>query len=132
MQDPVFGPVVVFGPGGVTTEALGDHEARLAPLSSADADDLIHHSRATPLLLAPRTAPGADIAALHDTLLRVSHLADDLPEVAELDLNPVIARADGVFAVDARIRVTARHTRDPFLPDLREIPQPPEETINHH
>ncbi|HTQ91352.1 MAG TPA: acetate--CoA ligase family protein [Streptosporangiaceae bacterium] len=67
-------------------------------------------------------APGA--AALRDTLLRVSRLADDLPQVAELDLNPVIVRPDGVIAVDARIRVTSEHLADPFLrrlpSDLRQ------------
>ena len=112
VQEPVFGPVVVFGLGGVATEVLGDHVARLAPLTGADADDLIHSIRAAPVLLGDRGQPAADIDALRDTLLRVSRLADDLPQVAELDLNPVIARPDGVIAVDARIRVTShRHAR---------------------
>jgi len=119
VQDPVFGPVVVFGLGGVATEVLGDHSARLAPLTGADADDLIHSVRAAPLLLGQRGAPAVDIAGMKDALLRVSRLADDLPEVAELDLNPVIARPDGVLAVDARIRVTSRESADPFLRQLR-------------
>ncbi len=119
VQEPVFGPLVVFGLGGVATEMLGDHSARLAPLTDTDADNLIRSIRATPLLLGHRGAPAADLAALSDTLLRVSRLADDLPEVAELDLNPVIARPDGVVAVDARIRVTSRAVTDPFLPRLR-------------
>jgi acyl-CoA synthetase (NDP forming)/GNAT superfamily N-acetyltransferase len=120
VQEPVFGPVVVFGLGGVATEALGDHAARLAPLTSNDADDLIHSIRAAPALLGHDGQPGADIDALRDTLLRVSRLADDLPQVAELDLNPVIARPAGVIAVDARIRVTSHHLADPFL---RQLPQ---------
>src|SRR5271157_1858450 len=107
VQEPVFGPVVVFGLGGVATEVLGDRVARLAPLTGADADDLIHSIRAAPVLLGHGGQPAADIEALRDTLLRVSRLADDLPQVAELDLNPVIARPDGVIAVDARIRVTS-------------------------
>jgi acyl-CoA synthetase (NDP forming)/GNAT superfamily N-acetyltransferase len=119
VQEPVFGPLVVFGLGGVATEVLADHSARLAPLTDADADDMIHSIRAAPLLLGHRGTPAADLAALRDALMRVSRLADDLPEVAELDLNPVIARPDGVFAVDARVRVTSRTVIDPFLPRLR-------------
>jgi len=123
VQEPVFGPVVVFGLGGVATEVLGDRVARLAPLTGADADDLIHSIRAAPVLLGHHGGqPAADIEALRDTLLRVSRLADDLPQVAELDLNPVIARPDGVIAVDARIRVTSHRLADPFL---RQLPPAP-------
>ncbi len=123
VQEPVFGPVVVFGLGGVATEVLGDHAARLAPLTDTDADDLIHSIRAAPLLLGHRGQPAADIGALRDTLLRISRLADDLPQVTELDLNPVIARPDGVFAVDARVRITRHGVADPFLRQLR-VPPP--------
>jgi acyl-CoA synthetase (NDP forming) len=118
VQEPVFGPLIVFGLGGVATDVLNDHAARLAPLTSTDADDLIYSIRAAPLLLGHRGQPPADVAALRDALLRVSRLADDLPQVAELDLNPVIARPDGVVAVDARIRVTSRGLADPFLRQL--------------
>ncbi len=120
VQEPVFGPLVVFGLGGVATEVLGDHAARLAPLTTADADDLIHSIHAAPLLLGHRGQPPADVAALRDALLRISRLADDLPQVAELDLNPVIARPDGVTAVDARVRVTSHGQTDPFL---RQLPR---------
>jgi acyl-CoA synthetase (NDP forming)/RimJ/RimL family protein N-acetyltransferase len=115
VQEPMFGPLVVFGLGGVTTDVLGDHIARLTPLTDTDADELIHAIRAAPLLLGHRGNPAADIAALHEILLRVSRLADDVPEIAELDLNPVIARPDGVFAVDARIRLAPAEPLDPFL-----------------
>jgi acyl-CoA synthetase (NDP forming) len=118
VKEPVFGPVVVFGLGGVATEVLGDRVARLAQLTTADADDLIHSVRAAPALLGQGGQPPGDIGALRDALLRVSCLADDLPQVAELDLNPVIARPDGVIAVDARIRVTSHHLADPFLRQL--------------
>jgi len=118
VQEPVFGPVVVFGLGGVATDVLGDHAARLAPLTGADADDLIHSIRAAPALLGRSGRPAADLGAVRDTLLRVSRLADDLPQVAELDLNPVIARPDGVIAVDARIHVTSHRLADPFLRQL--------------
>jgi len=113
VQEPVFGPVVVFGLGGINSSVLADHAARLAPLTDADADaeDVIRASRAAPALL--QYGPGT--AALRDALLRVSRLADDLPQVAELDLNPVIVRPDGVIAVDARIRVTSEHLADPYL-----------------
>jgi acyl-CoA synthetase (NDP forming) len=110
VQEPVFGPVVVFGLGGVATDVLGDRAARLAPLTVADADDLIHAIRVAAAL------PAHD--GLRDILLRVSQLAGDLPQVAELDLNPVIARPDGVIAVDARVRVTSRRPADPFLRQL--------------
>ena len=123
VQEPVFGPVVVFGLGGIATDVLGDHAARLAPLTDADADDLIHSIRAAPALLGHNGQPGADIDALRDTLLRVSRLASDLPQVAELDLNPVIARPDGAIAVDARVRVTSHRLADPFLRRLPSAPQ---------
>jgi acyl-CoA synthetase (NDP forming)/GNAT superfamily N-acetyltransferase len=119
VQEPVFGPLVVFGLGGVATEVLGDHAARLTPLTDADADELIHGVHAAPLLLGHRGTPPVDTAALADVLLRVSRLADDLHEVAELDLNPVIATPDGARAVDARIRVSPAQPRDPFLRQLR-------------
>ena len=118
VQEPVFGPLVVFGLGGVATEVLSDHAARLAPLTTADADDLIHSIRAAPLLFGHHSQPPADVAALCGALLRISQLADDLPQVAELDLNPVIARPNGVIAVDARIRVTSHRAADPFLRQL--------------
>ena len=119
-QEPVFGPVVVLGLGGVAGEALQDHAARLAPLTDTDADDLIRSLRTGRVLIDRNGQAEAGIAAMRDTLLRVSRLAEDLPQVAELDLNPVIARPDGVVAVDARIRVTSHHLADPFL---RQLPR---------
>jgi acyl-CoA synthetase (NDP forming)/GNAT superfamily N-acetyltransferase len=119
VSEPVFGPLVVFGLGGVATEVLGDHAARLTPLTDADADALIHSVRSAPLLLGHRGRPAVSTQALAGILLRVSQLADDLPEVAELDLNPVIAQPSGACAVDARIRVIPAHPQDPFLRRLR-------------
>jgi acyl-CoA synthetase (NDP forming)/GNAT superfamily N-acetyltransferase len=118
VQEPVFGPVAVFGLGGANAEAPGDRAARLAPLTGADADELIHSTGAAPLLLGHRGQPAADIGALRDILLRLSRLADQHPGVAELDLNPVIARPDGAIAVDARVRVTSQSLADPFLRQL--------------
>ena len=115
VQEPVFGPLVVFGLGEVATDVLDDRTARLAPLTDTDADELIRSIRSAPLLLGHRGQPAADLPALQDLLLRVSRLADDLPEVAELDLNPVIARPDGAPALDARIRLAPTEPQDPFL-----------------
>jgi acyl-CoA synthetase (NDP forming) len=119
VQEPVFGPLVVLGLGGAATGVLGDHAARLTPLTDADADDLIHATQAAPLLFGLDGAPGVDSAALAGLLLRVSRLADEIPEVAELELNPVIAAHDGVRAVAARVRVSQAQPRDPFLRRLR-------------
>ncbi|MGH3205081.1 MAG: acetate--CoA ligase family protein, partial [Streptosporangiaceae bacterium] len=118
-DDRMFGPLVVFGLGGVATEVLADHAARLTPLTDTDADRLIGSIRSAPLLRGHRGSAPADLAALRDLLLRVSRLADDLPEVIELDLNPVIARPDGAFVVDARIKVRPYQAQDPFLRKLR-------------
>ncbi len=118
-DDHVFGPLVVFGLGGVATEVLADHAARLTPLTDVDADKLIGSIRAAPLLFGHRGSPAADLGALRDLLLRVSRLADDYPEITELDLNPVIARPDGVFVVDARVKATPYQPQDPFLRKLR-------------
>ncbi len=119
VQEPVFGPLVVFGLGGVATDVLGDRAARLAPLTSDDANDMLSEVRAAPLLFGHRGSAAVNTAALADVLLRISRLADDLPEVAELDLNPVIATADGAHAVDVRIRLNPASPRDPFLRQLR-------------
>jgi acyl-CoA synthetase (NDP forming) len=118
-DDHMFGSLVVFGLGGVATEVLADHAARLTPLTDTDADKLIRSVRSAPLLLGHRGSPAADLRALRDLLLRISRLAEDLPEVTELDLNPVIARPDGVFVVDARVKVAPYEPQDPFLRKLR-------------
>ena len=115
VQEPVFGPLVLFGSGDPATEVPGDQVARLTPLTDADAGEMIHSVRAAPLLAGRRGTPAADTAALADALLRVSQLADDLPEVSELDLDPVVARPDGIWCVDVRVRISPAEPRDPFL-----------------
>jgi hypothetical protein len=102
-----------------TTDFLADRAARLTPLTDIDADQLIHSIRSVPLVLGHGSSHPADLGALRDLLLRVSRLADDLPEVLELDLNPVIARPDAAFVVDARIKVRPYQAQDPFLRKLR-------------
>ena len=115
VQEPVFGPLVVFGSGGVTTEVHGDRVTRLTPLTDTDADAMIRAVRAAPLLFGHGDTPPVDTAALADALLRVSRLADDLPEVSELALNPIVARADGIWCVDVRVRISPAEPKDPFL-----------------
>ncbi|HZC63839.1 MAG TPA: GNAT family N-acetyltransferase [Streptosporangiaceae bacterium] len=119
VQEPVFGPLVVFGLGGVATDVLDDRSARLTPLTDTDAATLIRSVRAAPLLLGHRGAPPADLTALENLLLRVARLAEDFPQVAELDLNPVIARPDAAYVVDARIHLTPAQPGDPYLRKLR-------------
>jgi acyl-CoA synthetase (NDP forming)/RimJ/RimL family protein N-acetyltransferase len=119
VHQPVFGPVVVFGLGGVATDVLGDHTARLTPLTDVDAQEMIRGIRAAPLLYGHRGSTPVDLDALADILLKVSRLADDIPEIAELDLNPVIARAELASPVDARIRLVPAEPQDPFLRRLR-------------
>jgi acetyl coenzyme A synthetase (ADP forming)-like protein len=104
-QDPVFGPLVALGPGGTMAELIGDAGFRLAPLTDTDADELVQSGKAGLLVRGFRGALPADAGALADVVLRVARLADDLPEVAELDLNPAIARPDGCVVVDARARI---------------------------
>jgi acyl-CoA synthetase (NDP forming) len=118
-DDQMFGPLVVFGLGGLATDVLADQAARLAPLTEADADTLINSVRSAALLHGHRGAPAADLAALRDVLLRVSRLTEDLPEITELDLNPVIAGPEAAITLDARIRVVPQVPQDPFLRRLR-------------
>jgi acetyl coenzyme A synthetase (ADP forming)-like protein len=105
VEDPVFGPLVALGPGGTLAELIGSAAFRLAPLTDADADELVQAEKVTRLLSGFRGAHPADTAAVTDLALRVGCLADDLPTVAELDLNPVIAGPEGCVIVDARVRV---------------------------
>ena len=115
LHEQVAGPLVLFGLGGAAGDGLADRAARLAPLTESDADDLIRSARAAPRLLGRRGAPAADLAALRDLLLRVSRMADDLPQIAELELSPVIARPAGVQAVDGRVRIQAAEPADAHL-----------------
>jgi acyl-CoA synthetase (NDP forming)/GNAT superfamily N-acetyltransferase len=119
MQEPVFGPLVVFGLGGAGSDVLDDRSARLTPLTDTDAAALIRSVRAAPLLLGHRGAPAADLPALQQVLMRLSRLADDLPQVAEVDLNPVIARPDGAYVAGARVRLVPAQPADPYLRRLR-------------
>jgi acetyl coenzyme A synthetase (ADP forming)-like protein len=113
VQDPGFGPVVACGAGGTSAELLKDVRVRLTPLTEADATEMIRGLATFPLLDGYRGRPRADVAALRDLVLRVGALAEDVPEIAELDLNPVIVGPEGAWVVDTRIRVEAREPRPP-------------------
>lgn len=104
-RDPTFGPLIMFGLGGVYVEALADVSFRLAPLSAADAEALIDDVRSAKLLTGLRGAPPADRAALVDAIVRVGQLAADHSDIAELDINPlvVLPEGGGVMAVDIRL-----------------------------
>jgi acetyl coenzyme A synthetase (ADP forming)-like protein len=108
VQDPVFGPLVAFGPGGVLAELIGEAAFRIAPVTDMDAEHLVTSGKAGRLVRGFRGAPPADEAALADLVLRLAQLGEALPEVAELDLNPVLAQPDRCVVVDARVRVQRR------------------------
>jgi acetyl coenzyme A synthetase (ADP forming)-like protein len=105
LQDPVFGPLVAFGPGGVFAELIGEASLRLAPLTDIDAGELVTAGKAGRLVRGFRGASPADPAALVDLVQRLAALGEDLPAVAELDLNPVLGFPDRAVAVDARVRI---------------------------
>jgi acetate---CoA ligase (ADP-forming) len=105
VQDTVFGPLVAFGAGGVLAELIGSARLALAPLTDVDANELVSSGKAGRLVAGWRGAPPADKDALTDVVHRLARLAEDHPEISELDLNPVIADEHGCVAVDARVRV---------------------------
>ncbi|MEU6820953.1 GNAT family N-acetyltransferase [Streptomyces atriruber] len=119
VQDGVFGPLVLFGLGGTATDLLADHAARLAPLTDLDVHDLITAPRCAPLLFGHGGSGPVDLEELEQLLHRLSRMACDLPQLAEADLNPVLAWPGGVSALDVRIRLLPRTANDPHLRRLR-------------
>ncbi|MBI5949753.1 MAG: acetate--CoA ligase family protein [Chloroflexi bacterium] len=103
--DPQFGPVMMFGLGGIMVEVLKDVSFRLVPLTSRDAGQMIGEIKGKPILDGVRGQPASDIEALKNTIVKVAEFVEKHPEVQELDLNPVFAYPDGAIAVDARIVV---------------------------
>ena len=126
--DPVFGPVLLCGSGGVEVELHRRHAVALPPLNAALAGDLLTRSGVRPLLGAWRSRPAADEAAVVDSLLRLSQLACDLAGVAELDINPLLVDAQGVIALDARVRLH-RADAQPAPLAIRPYPQELETTL---
>ena len=108
-RDPLFGPLLAFGLGGIHVEILGDVQFRIAPLTDRDATAMIHEIKGYRLLQGYRGQPAADIKAIEDILLRISHLVEEIPEITELDLNPIFAlpEGQGCRIADTRIRVKA-------------------------
>jgi acetyltransferase len=148
--DPVFGPVILFGQGGVAVEAIGDVVLGLPPLNMTLARALVHRSRVLRLLRGYRGHAPADLDAVCDALVRVSQLVVDVPEIAGMDINPLFADAEGVLALDARMtlapsdRSANRLAIRPYPKELEEVvtlgdgkrvllrPIRPEDEPNHH
>lgn len=103
MKDPTFGPVVMFGLGGIWVEVLKDVSFRLAPLERADAQEMIEEIKGFPVLKGLRGKPRADLNALVEMLLRAGRLLSDFPEIEEMDINPIFVFEEGARAVDARM-----------------------------
>lgn len=120
LRDDVFGPVVLFGQGGVAVEVERDRAVALTPLDDVLARDLIGRTRVARRLAGYRDRPPADLNALSDVLIALAQLAADLPEIVELDINPLLADAEGVIALDARIRIAT--TSDRPRPAIRPYP----------
>ncbi len=121
-EDPNFGPLIGFGLGGVFVELLKDVAFRLHPLTDVDAAEMIAETKGSALLRGYRNSPPGDVVALQDAILRVSDLVGEIPEVVEMDLNPVkvLAPGSGVRAVDARMKVAP--VREWHALELEELP----------
>ena len=117
VYDRQFGPVVACGMGGVLVELLKDVSVRLAPLSEQDAREMVAELRTAPLLSGYRGGPTHDVSALVQAILRVGAMVEDLPQIAELDLNPIVVHPNGAVVIDARVRV-AETEPDPLLGSL--------------
>ncbi len=125
--DPTFGPVLLFGQGGTAVEVLADRAIALPPLNRVLARDLISRTRVARLLAGYRDHPPARLDAICDVLIALSQMLADLPELAELDINPLLADDRGVIALDARLRVsrspgagTGRFAIQPYPAELAE------------
>jgi acetyltransferase len=104
-HDAVFGPAILFGAGGLAVELLQDTAVALPPLDAGLAGELVARTRAGRLLAGFGGRPAADAAALHAALVAVGHMVEDFPALRALDVNPLLADADGVIALDARIEI---------------------------
>jgi len=105
-HDPAFGPLVLVGLGGTFVEVLGDIAVRITPLSDTDVDEMLRSLRSYRLLTGYRQSPPLDVAAFAELLHRVSAMVEDIPEITELDLNPVFVRRQGAVVADIRVRLT--------------------------
>ncbi len=121
-EDPLFGPLIVFGMGGVLVELVGDVSFRITPVTDLEAAEMVREIKSARLLEGYRSYPAGDIPAVEEVILRVSALADSIPEIREMDLNPVmvLAPGEGAKAVDARIRIEP--TAAGWSPELVDVP----------
>jgi acetyltransferase len=125
--DPVFGLVILFGEGGTAVEVIADRAVTLPPLNMNLARNLIENTRIYKRLQGYRDRPAADLDAICLTLIKVAHLVSDVPEIMELDINPLFADSRGVLAVDARIRLDPTQKRGPHRMAIRAYPKDLEE-----
>ncbi|MGD1984152.1 MAG: bifunctional acetate--CoA ligase family protein/GNAT family N-acetyltransferase, partial [Chromatiaceae bacterium] len=125
-SDPVFGPVISFGAGGTAVEIFADSQVALPPLNEYLSREMIEGTRASRFLKRFRNLPEADIEQLTDVLQRISEIACELPEVQELDINPLLVDDEGVIAVDARIVVARPKTSMAHYGHMAIHPYPPE------
>ena len=127
--DPVFGPVILFGQGGTAVEVIADRAVGLPPLNDVLAGELVSRTRVARLLAGYRDRPAADRVAIERTLVQLAGLVADLPEVLELDINPLLADESGVVALDARIRVAPASAPGLARFAIRPYPKELEETL---
>ena len=128
-EDRLFGPVILFGQGGTSVEVVADQAVALPPLNVPLAKDLISRTRIARLLAGYRERRAADMDAIVDTLLALQDIATDLPEVKELDINPLWADDRGVMALDARIRIEPATSSGTERFAIKPYPQNQERTI---
>jgi len=128
-EDEQFGPVILFGQGGTGVEVIGDRALGLPPLNMHLARELISGTRTSKQLRGYRDRPAVDLDAIALTLIKVSQLVSDFPEIAELDVNPLLADANGVMAVDSRVRVQSTDKTAVERLTIRPYPKELEETI---
>jgi acetyltransferase len=129
-EDPIFGPAILFGQGGTAVEVIADRAVALPPLNLALARELVSRTRVSRLLAGYRDRPAADLDAIRRTLVQVAQLIGDIPEVAELDINPLLADEHGVVALDARIRVAPAKTAGAQRLSIRPYPRELEEEVS--
>ena len=127
--DPIFGPVVLFGQGGTAVETIADRAIALPPLNLNLARELVARTRVARLLRGGRGRAPADMDALGLALMRVAQMIVDIPEIVEMDINPLLADAQGVLALDARIRIRAAEGDGASRLSIRPYPQELEETF---
>ena len=121
--DPLFGPVILFGQGGTAVEVVADRALALPPLNASLAQALVDRTRVAKLLRGYRDVPPADQQAIHATLVAISQLLADVPEIAELDINPLVVNHEGAVALDARVRVSRERPAGAAHFAIRPYPQ---------